>query len=91
MAEPTYHWYTLKREKSNYMKKWDYKIIERPRNYKVLADPGKLSSEVENTLLDLGDEGWELVTVVTRASYTSITNTGFAADEMWVFKRPFEE
>jgi hypothetical protein len=73
------------------MKKWDYKIIESPRNYKVLNNPGKLSRDIEDTLLDLGDEGWELVTVVTRTSFASITNTGFSSEEMWVFKRPLEE
>ncbi len=73
------------------MKKWEYKTIERSRSYKMLADPNKWSRDIQNTLTDLGDEGWELITVVTRSAFTGISSTGFTTDEMWVLKRPCEE
>jgi hypothetical protein len=72
------------------MKKWEYKTIERSRNFRLLSDPSKWSQEIQDTLTDLGDEGWELVTVVTRSAYAGISSTGFTTDEMWVLKRPFE-
>jgi len=73
------------------MLKWEYKTIARSRNYKTLNDPNQWSREIQDTLTDLGDQGWELVTVVTRSAFTGMTHAGFSTDEMWVLKRPCEE
>ena len=46
-------------------------------------------------LHELGNEGWELVEIITRSSSVntpaSVMNiSGFTTDEEWVFKRPIE-
>ena len=67
--------------------RWEYKRINRTRKIKGSFRTGLTynawSSEVdENTL---GDEGWELVTIVPYAS--DCNAEGYTTDEMWIFKR----
>ena len=69
------------------MQAWEYKVLHRVRkvtNSKV----GGWDEPIVAELPALGDEGWELVTVITRASEPGSLLAGVTTDEMWVFKRP---
>ncbi|HYI15521.1 MAG TPA: hypothetical protein VEX37_09025 [Thermomicrobiales bacterium] len=69
------------------MQPWEYKVLHRVRPIRA----GKVGSWDESIVAELpalGDEGWELVTVITRASEPGGISAGVTTDEMWVFKRP---
>jgi hypothetical protein len=69
------------------MQAWEYKVLHRVRPIRA----GKVGSWDESIVAELpalGDEGWELVTVITRASEPGGISAGVTTDEMWVFKRP---
>jgi hypothetical protein len=36
----------------------------------------------------LGDDGWELVSVVPRSSIGGAESSGFTSEQVWIFKRP---
>ncbi len=69
------------------MQPWEYKVLHRVRP----VSSGKVGSwdePVVSQLPALGEQGWELVTVITRASDPGSMTAGVTTDEMWVFKRP---
>jgi hypothetical protein len=71
----------------NRMQPWEYKVLHRVRR----IGGGKVGGWDEAIVAELpalGDEGWELVTVITRASEPGGITAGVTTDEMWVFKRP---
>lgn len=69
------------------MHKWEYKVIRRTRQIKLLKEV-KWDIDVEELLPSLGEEGWELVSVSPVAS--DYNYHGFTTAETWVFKRPKE-
>ena len=70
------------------MQAWEYKVLHRARNVQGGGAAGQWDSGVVGQLPELGDEGWELVTVVPRSSVGGSTVAGTTSDELWVFKRP---
>jgi len=88
------------------MQKWEYMTIVRSRGWgkdKDVPNAGwRLGSnwnvDITKNLVELGDQGWELVAVTPRSSYLGGLDTsysgrgddyaGFTSDELWVFKRP---
>ncbi len=86
--------------------KWEYKLIHRARGWDkdetVKKAPWFKSTvwnrDMEEELVALGEEGWELVAISTRSDYLGgktydglVANyAGFTSSEVWVFKRPKE-
>lgn len=70
-----------------HMQPWEYKVVHRSRTVQSGA-AGQWDSGVVGQLPELGDEGWELVTVVPRSSVGGNAIAGVTSDELWVFKRP---
>ena len=73
------------------MQKWEYKTIRQRRGIKVLR--GQMTgwdADVVSMLPELGEKGWELVTVSPRSSTFGLGYAGMTSDEIWVFKRPVE-
>ncbi|MEW6028744.1 MAG: hypothetical protein ACOYZ8_00800 [Chloroflexota bacterium] len=90
------------------MTKWEYKTIVRERGWdKDKTTPKAAWSaatnwnvDIDKTLKELGEEGWELVAVTSRSNYlggfregSNWVNymgdyAGFTSHETWVFKRP---
>jgi hypothetical protein len=85
------------------MQKWEYVLVARSRGWVNDYDKRKASDwsvDIVKKLVELGDEGWELVAVTARSSYLggdhssresvniSYDYAGFTSDEVWVFKRP---
>ncbi|HEX5167062.1 MAG TPA: hypothetical protein VFV93_16765 [Thermomicrobiales bacterium] len=68
------------------MHKWEYKVLHRVRGVGVNRIGG-WDEPIVSELPALGDEGWELVTVITRSSEPGSATSGVTSDEMWVFKR----
>lgn len=69
------------------MQPWEYKVLHRVRRVSG-GRVGGWDESIVAQLPSLGDEGWELVTVITRASEPGGISAGVTTDEMWVFKRP---
>jgi len=69
------------------MQPWEYKVLHRARGVQA-GGVGQWDSNVVGQLPELGDEGWELVTVVPRASVGGTSSAGVTSDELWIFKRP---
>lgn len=69
------------------MQPWEYKVLHRVRKVSG-GRVGRWDESIVAELPSLGDEGWELVTVITRASEPGGITAGVTTDEMWVFKRP---
>ena len=87
------------------MQKWEYKTIIRVRGweakkqgYEFHVAGSKWNVDIDKTLLEFGEDGWELVTVTPRSSIMGGYNDGYSAhhhdyagftdQELWVFKRP---
>lgn len=75
------------------MEKWDYKTLSRERSVKgtrtdIYVEANNWNQRIEDQLHRLGNEGWELVTVVPRSSLAGTHGAGFTSEELWVFKRP---
>ena len=88
------------------MQRWEYKTILRSRGWgKDDRDAQWLAGtewnvNIDKSLEELGNDGWELVSVTPRSSYlgghhegSSFVNysddyAGFTSNELWVFKRP---
>ena len=86
------------------MQKWEYKTIIRVRGVKEkqrgaeLYVAAKWNIDINQTLLEYGEDGWELVAVTPRSSFMGGYNdayqnhhhdyAGFTDQELWVFKRP---
>jgi hypothetical protein len=69
------------------MQPWEYKVLHRVRPIRA-GKIGSWDEPIVSELPALGDEGWELVTVITRSSEPGGITAGVTTDEMWVFKRP---
>lgn len=69
------------------MQAWEYKVLHRVRQIRS-GRIGGWDEPIVAQLPALGDEGWELVTVITRSSEPGGLSAGVTTDEMWVFKRP---
>lgn len=69
------------------MVKWEYRVFHRTRPVGN-SGPGGWDENVVSQLPQLGDEGWELVSIVTRSSSVGSLVAGVTTDEIWVFKRP---
>jgi hypothetical protein len=84
------------------MQRWEYKFVLRGREFashdKYMFGPTKWSiADMEKAVAELGDEGWELVSVTPRSDLTRAAGAssivpaelaGFTTSEIWVFKRP---
>jgi len=85
------------------MTKWEYKTIIRSRGWARDKDSSRgdwmkgteWNLKITTKLEELGEQGWELVTVISRSSYLGSHTysgtddyAGFTSDEVWVFKRP---
>lgn len=72
--------------------KWDYKFLARGRGIKgswtgTYPEATPWNKEIETEVKKLGEEGWELITILPRSSWAG-QGAGFTSDELWVFKRP---
>jgi hypothetical protein len=66
------------------MQQWEYKVQLRSRGF--VAGKADWDKSIVAMLPELGNDGWELITVITRSS--DPTNAGVVTEEQWVFKRP---
>jgi len=71
--------------------KWEYKILPRSRG---VAGGGLSAAKAAQwnppnleSLSQMGEEGWELVAVVSESGIPNNQTAGFTSDELWVFKR----
>jgi hypothetical protein len=83
------------------MKKWEYKWVLRSRGleaYKTKLVNGSTAwdKKLEDFMIEAGEEGWELVSVVPRSSFSgqfgpgsgmSGDFAGFTTEEVYIFKR----
>lgn len=75
------------------MHKWQYFTLTRGRSIKgswtgVYAEADSWDVNIEESLTKLGEEGWELIAVVSESSIAGTHGAGFTSNELWVFKRP---
>jgi hypothetical protein len=59
----------------------------------IFASAGKRPytyKDLEDALTNLGEEGWELVSISPRSDTASNYTAGFTDSEIWVFKRQKE-
>ena len=70
------------------MQRWEYKVFHRQRTVAMGEVTSGWDENVVGMLPELGDEGWELVTVLPRSSSGGAPNAGVTTDELWIFKRP---
>lgn len=77
------------------MQKWEYKLVFRHRPLQTW----KWDIDIEKIAAELGNDGWELVSVAPRSSclvnphssdprYAKDSAAGITDGELWVFKRP---
>jgi hypothetical protein len=69
------------------MQKWEYRVFHRQRQIAGGLVTG-WDENVVGQLPQLGEDGWELVTILPRSSIGSDAAAGITTDELWVFKRP---
>jgi len=68
--------------------KWEYKIIEAGKSKGMLFQSKELSAD---TLNQLGNEGWELVTALSVSGSAPGFGTKASPDQVFfIFKRPKE-
>ncbi|HMM41504.1 MAG TPA: hypothetical protein PKA95_06345 [Thermomicrobiales bacterium] len=70
------------------MQRWEYRVFHRQRTVSMGEITSGWDENIVGMLPELGDNGWELVTVLPRSSIGGETNAGITTDELWVFKRP---
>jgi hypothetical protein len=76
------------------MQKWEYKAVTRVRNFigspraRQMWEWSPDSLEMSQRLAEMGEEGWELVAVVTESGTGGHQVAGITTEEVWVFKRP---
>jgi hypothetical protein len=78
-------------ERNQYMQKWEYRILLRQRSITRSEDTdliGQWDKNIIPELPALGEEGWELVTVVSRSSDSALGRGGVTTEEQWILKRP---
>lgn len=68
------------------MQKWEYKVILRER-ISGFFSKFEWDINIDEILPQLGDEGWELVSVVPISSEYGDSRAGLTTHERWVFKR----
>jgi hypothetical protein len=76
------------------MTKWEYRILMRTRSItrtEAGDQVGQWDKNIIPELPGLGDEGWELVTVISRSSDAHGGRGGVTTEEQWVLKRPKNE
>ena len=66
------------------MQQWEYRVLLRSRAFGGTS--AEWDKSVVSMLPELGVNGWELVTVITRSSDPA--HAGAITEEQWVFKRP---
>jgi hypothetical protein len=71
------------------MQRWEYQTITLKREYKTNIITGASVTNWNSTinLQQLGEEGWELVSVVPIADFQS-DYSGFTHQLQYIFKRP---
>lgn len=69
------------------MEKWEYNVITTKREMRLFAK-SVWSVDVEAMLPELGEDGWELVSVTPISSQYGESVSGYTTEEKWVFKRP---
>lgn len=69
------------------MQQWEYKVFHRQRSLHGMSVT-EWDENIVSQLPQLGDDGWELVTILPRSSVGSSGGAGVTTDEVWVFKRP---
>lgn len=69
------------------MQKWEYKIITCQRSIGLFSNY-EWDKDIESMLPGLGEEGWELISVVPESSAWGENNSGSTNEEKWIFKRP---
>ena len=73
------------------MQRWEYKIItiKRVRSGGLLSATIEWDSKIniEDELQNLGENGWELVSIVPVADFAN-TGSGYTHELRYVFKRP---
>ena len=70
------------------MSKWEYECVVRRHVESPEKQSGQWDWDKQVNLVELGDQGWELVTVVTRSTRTGENWAGVTTEENWMFKRP---
>lgn len=70
------------------MQRWEYRVFHRQRVVTLGEITSGWDENIVGMLPDLGDQGWELITVLPRSSSGGATDAGVTTDELWVFKRP---
>jgi hypothetical protein len=91
--------------KEAFMQKWEYMTILRFRVWDTDKEVARApwqkgvawNIDIGKKLAELGEQGWELVTVTPRSSYLggkescvggiALDYAGFTSEELWVFKR----
>jgi hypothetical protein len=76
----------------NKREKGDNEKFSEYENRLTLSESHKILNDYSIDVLsgELGKEGWELVTVVTRSLAESAETVGMTTEELWVFKRPID-
>ncbi|HUG15720.1 MAG TPA: hypothetical protein VMM78_11965 [Thermomicrobiales bacterium] len=73
------------------MQTWEYRILLRQRAI-TRAEGGDVVGQWDKNIIPelpaLGEDGWELVTVVSRSSDSSGGRGGVTTEEQWILKRP---
>lgn len=73
------------------MQKWEYRILLRQRTI-TRTESGDVIGQWDKNIIPelpgLGEEGWELVTVISRSSDSAGGRGGVTTEEQWVLKRP---
>jgi hypothetical protein len=75
------------------VQKWEYRMISPKRQVGTGAGGYSIFDgeiRLARLLVDLGEEGWELVAVSTRAGVLDELAAAHPDEVMWIFKRPKE-
>jgi hypothetical protein len=77
------------------MQKWEYYQRSRSRGLRgaFSLQAGEWSpgpTEWTSWLTEMGESGWELISVVARSDTGGLGIAGTTTEELWVFKRPKE-
>lgn len=71
---------------------WEYLTIECSRHVNLLkASVTDWDRDIPAELNQLGQQGWNLIHVVSTASAMGKHGGGVTTDEVWIFKRPKAE
>ncbi len=88
------------------MQKWEYTTVLQTRAWRYKDEceewhQGDTFEDIDQTLAELGEAGWELIAVTPRSSFLGGFNCGYAnhshdyagftSEQLWVFKRPKAE